>query len=184
MSSLSQHLRFGCMRGEFLVESVFPLPEMAVSVCQERVKHGIHFQAFSDDRKRKVTDVSCTERKAIRVGRLEIVGNFCLDESGTTLTSGVGAWLGRELYFKVKKDVRADPRRWVYSSHVGRQRMKRSKRRFTRTRTHSMYESGPVGFGSDCLGLTSLWHTTENLTTVGMAMWTPLICHGMKRESP
>jgi hypothetical protein len=109
MRTLSGYIRFGCMRGEFLVESVLPLSEMALAECQERVKHGIYFQAFSDHKKQKVTDNNTTERKGIQAARLEITSNVRLDEKGTTLKSGVAVWFGREWYFQVLKDPRSDP---------------------------------------------------------------------------
>jgi hypothetical protein len=97
------------MRGEFLVESVLGFPEMALPESQERVRGGIHFQAFSDDKKRRVTGGIHTERKAIQAARLEIVGSFCLDEKGTTVRSKVATWLGREWYVQVQKDARSEP---------------------------------------------------------------------------
>jgi hypothetical protein len=109
MAGFSRHIRFGCMRGEFLVESVLGFPEMAFYMCQERVKGGIHFQASSDDKKRRVTDNIHIKRKAIQAARLEIVGSFCLDEKGTIAKSKVGAWLGREWYFELHKDNRSEP---------------------------------------------------------------------------
>jgi hypothetical protein len=111
MAGFSQQIRFGCMRGEFLVESVLGFPEMALPESQERVKGGVYFQAFSDDKKQKVTDAIHAERKAIQAARLEIVGNFCLDEKGTTVKSTVATWFGREWHFELRKDGRSVPPR-------------------------------------------------------------------------
>lgn len=109
MSQLSEHLRFGLMRGEFLLRSVLPVSEMALPETQERVMSGIYFQAFSDAEKLKSKDLYTQPRTGMQGSRLEILCSFALDEAGASKSSPSAVWIGKQWRIDVQKDDRQDP---------------------------------------------------------------------------
>ena len=95
MEDFSRFIRFGCMRGEFLIDHVFPDSLMVLPETQKRVKEGVRFQAYSDERKTEIADPSVRERRGIRDARLEIVCNLAMQENGSPVDSQPATWLGR-----------------------------------------------------------------------------------------
>ena len=95
MRRLSQYIRFGRMKGEFLVKHVLTLPEMSSPECQERVKQGIYFLAYSDAEQIQMTDSVFQERKGIRdPPSLEMECGLTMRESGESVKSRAISWLG------------------------------------------------------------------------------------------
>ncbi|GAQ88318.1 BTB/POZ/Kelch-associated protein [Klebsormidium nitens] len=109
MNELSQHLRFGLMKGEFLLRSVLPLSEMALPETQERVRAGLYFQAFSDVEKLKSEDLSTQPRTGGQGRQVEILCNFTLDEAGARQSSPSAVCIGKRWHIDVQKDPRQDP---------------------------------------------------------------------------
>ena len=112
LKALCPHIRFGLIRGEYLICDILPLPEMDCPESQAAVKHGLYFQSYSDDTKRTAAAAAANfrERTGVRATRLEFVANVRLDETGTSQRfATVNPWFDVEWGLSVQRDQRRTP---------------------------------------------------------------------------
>jgi hypothetical protein len=98
LEALSEHIRFRCMRGEYL-ESLLSVPEMHAKATKSLNNAALRFQSYSDEKKQSMKVQAC-ERKGVQDTHLEIVAGVRL-EDGTTRWSGSANWYGRQWSFGV-----------------------------------------------------------------------------------
>jgi hypothetical protein len=101
LQALSQHIRFCCMRGEYL-ESLLSVSEMQSKATSALINAAIRFQSYSDKKKQSMK-VQAWERKGVQDTHLEIVASVRLEEGKKEARSGMAKWYGRHWYLVTKE---------------------------------------------------------------------------------